>query len=100
MATEHLLDSELLPIAELPAFKFTRDKLPDFRTTRAQAIDMDDASEYGVRRESVSVPGPDYDVPCLLYVPEERRSRAGYLHIHGGGSVSYTHLTLPTNREV
>ena len=43
MATEHLLDSELLPIAELPAFKFTRDKLPDFRTTRAQAIDMDDA---------------------------------------------------------
>ena len=87
MATEHLLDSELLPIAELPAFKFTREKLPDFRNARAQAIELQDASEYGVRRESVSVPGPDYDVPCLLYVPEERRSRAGYLHIHGGGYV-------------
>ena len=85
MATEHLLDSELLPIAELPAFKFTREKLPDFRAARAQAIELQDASEYGVRRESVSVAGPDYDVPCLLYVPEERRSRAGYLHIHGGG---------------
>ena len=31
---------------------------------------------------------------------EEMRQKAGEQNYHGHDSVSYTHLTLPTNREV
>jgi acetyl esterase/lipase len=89
MTTEHLLDPELLRIPELiPAFRFTRENLPAHRAKRAQETALGDAASYSVHRESVTVPGEDHDVPCLLYIPEARQSDGAYLHIHGGGYIS------------
>jgi len=88
MSTFHLLDPELHPIVEqVPPYKFTLENLDAHRAQRAAETVLGDPAKFGVRREAVTISGEDYDVPCLLYIPIERRSDGGYLHIHGGGYV-------------
>ena len=91
MSSFHLLDPELHPIvAQVPPYKFTLENLSTHRAQRAAEAVLGDSSRFGVRRETVTIPGEDCDVPCLLYIPNERRSAGGYLHIHGGGYVGGT----------
>lgn len=92
MSTRHLLDPSLHPLLDLvPSFQFSLENLQRFRN-RGRAAVLGDARAQGVKREAVTIPGPDYDVPCLLYVPLKTQTqiqrRAGYLHIHGGGYVA------------
>ena len=89
MTTEHLLDPELLPILQqMPAFHFTRENLPKFRRAGAAAATLGDAEAAGVQRESITISGANWDVPCLLYTPKAGKAEAAYLHIHGGGYVA------------
>ena len=89
MTTEHLLDPELRPILQqMPAFHFTRENLTKFRRAGAEAASLGDAEAAGVQRESITISGANWDVPCLLYTPMARKAKAAYLHIHGGGYVA------------
>ena len=45
---------------------------------------MGDAQASGVERKEIVASGPDGDVRCLVYIPENANGSA-YLHIHGGG---------------
>ena len=49
---------------------------------------LGDAKAQGVKREAITIPGPDFDVPCLLYSPLDAKASSAYLHIHGGGYVA------------
>jgi len=89
MSTKHLLDPSLLPLLELaPPFEFSLDNLQRFRDRGLAAAVLGDAAAHGVKREAVTIPGADFDVPCLLYRPVEAQAGSGYLHIHGGGYVA------------
>ena len=58
-----------------------------------------DVSHEGVTVENRDIPGPvdAPDVAVRIYTPAGLSEVVPViLHIHGGGSVSYTHLTLPT----
>ena len=41
-----------------------------------------------MQRESITLSGANWDVPCLLYTPKAGKAEAAYLHIHGGGYVA------------
>ena len=43
---------------------------------------------------------PDYNTPAAFVPGEERAFTLPGFEFEAGGPVSYTHLTLPTNREV
>ena len=93
MTTKHLLHRELRPIAEaVPAFQFTLDNLDQFRNARLSSAVLGDAEAAGVHREEVVISttgaaGGTHEMSCLLYSPENKKSAAAYLHIHGGGYV-------------
>ena len=93
MNTKHLLHPELHPIVEaVPAFKFTRDNLDQFRNARLSSAVLGDAEASGVTREEVVINstaarGGTHKMSCLLYRPKNKSSNSAYLHIHGGGYV-------------
>mgnify|MGYP003325770016 CR=1 FL=1 len=114
MDTKALLDPELREMAQGPFLpKLTDETISDIRRVMIdQSPEVRDPPSKGVYRKEifVSVNGQP-DVRCLLYGKlNGQEGASGYLHIHGGGylfgspegsdPVSYTHLTLPTNREV
>mgnify|MGYP001361249336 CR=1 FL=1 len=88
MSTRHLLNPELLPLLDaIPPFQFTRDNIERFRSAGLGATSLGDAFASGVSREEVTISGPNWDVPCLIYRPLKQSSKAAYLHIHGGGFI-------------
>ena len=88
MSTKHLLNPELLPLLEaIPPFQFRHDNIERFRSAGLGATSLGDALASGVSREEVTISGPNWDVPCLIYRPLKQSSKAAYLHIHGGGFI-------------
>lgn len=88
MSTKHLLDPEIQAIAELvPAFRFTRENLHQFRENRASNTTLGDAGQYGVKREEIVIESDEHELKGMLYVPESEKSGGGYVHIHGGGYI-------------
>ena len=62
-------------------------------------------SEYIPRKNKITPSGwTSFNAPCCVYNGHraDNRGRGGFMNNPAGGisSVSYTHLTLPTNREV
>ncbi len=88
MSSKHLLDPELYALIETfpPGFTFSEDMLPGFREQQSAALVMGDAQASKVERKEIRAPGPDGDVRCLLYIPQNANGSA-YLHIHGGGYI-------------
>lgn len=88
MSSKHLLDSELHFFIEFfpPGFAYSEDMLPEFREQRSAELVMGDAQAAGVERKEIKASGPDGDVRCLVYIPENANGSA-YLHIHGGGYI-------------
>jgi len=89
MTTSHLLAEELYPLIEgFPNHDLDADNLAAFRAFGEAAAVLADTAGSGVCREDIRIPGPDGEVRCLLYRPEEPCSgRPAYLHIHGGGYI-------------
>jgi acetyl esterase/lipase len=89
MSTKHLLDPSLLPLLDFaPPFQFSLENLQRFRDRGLAAAVLGDAKAQGVKREAITIPGPDCDIPCLLYSPLDASTSSAYLHIHGGGYVA------------
>ena len=88
MSSKHLLDPQLHPLIEAspPGFAFSEDILPGYREQQSAALVMGDAEASRVERKEIKASGPDGDVRCLLYVPENTNG-SGYIHIHGGGYI-------------
>lgn len=88
MSSKHLLDPQLYPLIEAspPGFAFSEETLPWCREQQSAALVIGDAKAAGVERREIAVSGPDGDIRCLVYMPENT-SGSAYLHIHGGGYI-------------
>ena len=92
MASEHLVDPELLPaLAALPTGPLSLKTLPAIRAARAMMLASAPAIETPtIRSEILMIKGPPGapDVRIMSYRPiEALEPLPAFLHIHGGGYV-------------
>jgi len=92
MSTRHLLDPELLALADgFPDLDFSPENLAATRQALNEAMAKPGPLPDGVTREERWVPGlsGEPDVRCLIYRNTNSGSEtSAYLHLHGGGYVS------------
>ncbi len=94
-STRHLIDRELEPLVEMfPSFDLSLEALPAIRAgseTRFESLpEPEIAGEIHLAKGRDGAP----EVPVVVYRPEGRKQRAAILHIHGGGMVLGSALSM------
>ena len=80
--------------------RVTKNNIKSFKTEISQYLDSNGFLSYSAKKKKYVILGTNTPKDGLVECPECKSGQLLIIKSHTTKTVSYTHLTLPTNREV